>query len=125
MDQIADLLTRIKNSTALDKKSIVVSHSKTKAAILEILKQEGFIQSVNVAEESGRKSVTVNFSNKKSITHLRQISKPGLRVYTKSKEIPKPLHGLGTVIISTSAGITTGRSAIKSGLGGELICEIW
>lgn len=125
MDQIADLLTRIKNSTAVNKKSITVSHSKTKEAILKIFLKEGFIYSLDVEVIEERKHLKVVFSDKKSITHLKQISKSGLRVYAKSKEIPKPLHGLGVIVISTSSGIITGREATKIGLGGEMICEIW
>ncbi len=125
MDQVADLLTRIKNASLVNKYEITVSYSKIKEAILNILKNEGFIAQIEVTSDDTKKNIKFKISDKKSPSHLRQISKPGRRIYTKSKEIPKPLRGLGTIIISTSNGLTTGREAKKLGLGGEVICEIW
>lgn len=125
MDQIADLLSRIKNASLAGKSEITVSFSKVKEAILNILKNEGFLKSFDILEEGNKKMLKVVISSSKVPTHLRQISKPGRRIYIKNREIPKPLRGLGTVIVSTSTGIITGREAIKKGIGGELICEIW
>lgn len=125
MDQIADLLIRIRNISLAGKNEVTISYSKLKEAILNILKNEGFLSSVEVVEAEGKKSIKAVISNSKTPTHLKQLSKPGRRVYAKNKEIPAPLRGLGTVIISTSAGLTTGKVAKKNGLGGELICEIW
>jgi small subunit ribosomal protein S8 len=125
MDQIADLLTRIRNISMTGNNEILVSFSKVKEAILNILKNEGFLSSVEVIEEDGKKSIKAVISRSKTPSHLRQLSKPGKRVYAKNKEIPAPLRGLGTVVISTSSGMTTGKVAKKKGLGGELICEIW
>lgn len=125
MDQIADLLTRIKNCSSVNKKSLKVSYSKTKEAILSIFQKEGFVASVEVETVDNKKFLSIVLSETKKTSHLQQVSKSGLRVYSKSKEIPKPLHGLGTVVVSTSSGIITGREAIKKGLGGEIICEIW
>ncbi|MCX6808736.1 MAG: 30S ribosomal protein S8 [Candidatus Berkelbacteria bacterium] len=125
MDQIADLLTRIRNAGAVGKTELTVSFSKLKKAILDILQKEGFLSNVEIETLEERQSLKITISTKKAPTHLRLISKSGRRVYVKSKEIPKPLRGLGTVIISTSTGVTTGREASKKGIGGELICEIW
>lgn len=125
MDSIADLLTRIRNAALVRKSDITVSYSKIKEAILNILKTEGFLSDVEVILDENKKYLKIVISRKKLPAHLRQISKPGRRVYIKSKEMPKPLRGLGTVIVSTSTGVVTGREAAKKGLGGELICEIW
>ena len=125
MDQIADLLTRIRNISMAGKSEITISYSKVKEAILNILKNEGFISSIDVIDEDGKKMIKAVISKSKTPSHLKQISKPGRRIYAKNKEIPMPLRGLGTVIISTSTGMITGKVAKKNGLGGELICEIW
>ncbi|MFA7253551.1 MAG: 30S ribosomal protein S8 [Patescibacteria group bacterium] len=127
MDQIADLLTRIKNSSAIGKYEITLPYSKMKEAILNILKAEGFIQSYEMVadKDNGKSTLTVIISRTKTPSHLKQISKPGRRVYAKNAEIPMPLRGLGTVVISTSKGVITGKEARKGGFGGELICEIW
>lgn len=125
MDQIADLLTRIRNITMTGKYEITISFSKMKEAILNILKNEGFIASIEIVDVEGKKMIKAEISQSKTPMHLKQISKPGRRIYAKNQEIPVPLRGLGTVIISTSGGLTTGKVARKNGLGGELICEIW
>lgn len=125
MDQIADLLTRIRNASAVRKNEITVSYSKMKEAILDIFKREGFLTSSEIIADGNKKMIKLVISDKKSPAHLRQISKPGRRVYVKSNMVPKPLRGLGTVVISTSTGVVTGREAAKKGLGGEIICEIW
>ena len=125
MDQIADLLTRIKNTSAVGKSVLTVSHSRVKETILAIFKKEGFVTEIEVKEEDNKKSLKITLATSKPTSHLRQISTPGRRIYVKSKAVPKPLRGLGTVIVSTSTGIVTGREAAKLGLGGELICEIW
>lgn len=125
MDQIADLLTRIRNATLVRKNEITVSFSKMKEAVLKIFAEQGFLSSVSVETIEDKKYLKLVVSDKKVPSHLKQISKPGRRIYIKSKEMPKPLRGLGVVIISTSTGVITGKEAAKKGLGGELICEIW
>jgi small subunit ribosomal protein S8 len=125
MDQIADLLIRIKNASMAGKSELTVSASKMKEAILNILKKEGFLTDFELSQEDSKKQIKIIISSTKTPIHLRQLSKPGRRIYTKNREIPKPLRGLGTVIVSTSTGIITGKEAIKKGVGGELICEIW
>jgi len=125
MDSIADLLTRIRNAAAVRKSEITVSYSKMKEAILNIFQREGFLENIEVVEDDDKKSIKIKISATKVPSHLVQISKPGRRIYVKSKEMPKPLRGLGIVVVSTSTGVVTGREAAKKGLGGEIICEIW
>jgi len=125
MDQIADLLIRIKNSAMVGKSEVVISYSKIKKAILDILAREGFLSKVELFKEEEKEFLKVTISKAKSPSHIKQISKSGRRVYSKAKELPRPLRGLGTVIVSTSQGVITGREASKKGLGGEVICEIW
>lgn len=125
MDSIADLLTRIRNAAAVRKSEITVSYSKMKEAILNIFQREGFLENIEVVEDDDKKSIKIKISATKVPSHLEQISKPGRRIYVKSKEMPKPLRGLGIVVVSTSTGVVTGREAAKKGLGGEIICEIW
>ncbi len=122
-DPIADLLIRIKNASLAKKFLVIMPFSKLKLAILTILEQEGFLKDVKATEVKKKKMIEATIVG--NISHVKQISKPGRRVYVKSKDIPKPLRGLGLVILSTPDGITTSRQAIKKGIGGELICEIW
>ena len=100
-------------------------YSKMKQAILSILKSEGFIKDMIVAETEGKKTLKVILSYDKTPSHIKQISKPGQRIYTKCKDIPRPLRGFGLIIISTPNGVVSGKTAAKLGVGGELICEIW
>lgn len=124
-DQIADLLTRIRNSVLVGKHEIVLPSSKMREVLLNVLKKEAFIDEIKPVTKNGKKFVKIIISATKLPTHLKQISRPGQRIYVKSKEIPRPLRGLGLVIISTPQGVITGREALKRGLGGELICEVW
>ncbi|MFA5926835.1 MAG: 30S ribosomal protein S8 [Patescibacteria group bacterium] len=124
-DPIADLLVRIRNAVAIGKAEITLPSSRLKEVILGILKNEGYIQEIKSVKKNNFKYLTVSFSKEKLPTHLKQISKPGQRIYVKNRDIPKPLRGLGLVIVSTSVGVIPGRDAIKRGLGGELICEVW
>jgi small subunit ribosomal protein S8 len=123
-DQIADLLVRIRNASAIGKHEINMPFSKMKESILAILKSEGFVKNIEITEEEKRKTIHIELSDK-NLNHIKQISKPGQRIYSKSKNIPRPLRGLGLVIISTPSGVITAKEAAKKGLGGELICEIW
>lgn len=125
MDQIGDLLTRIRNASLIGKFEITLPSSKMKVLILEILKNEGYISDFEFVSNKNQKEILINLSATKHPTHLRQISKPGQRIYVKSSKIPRPLRGMGLIIISTPSGVITGREAIKKGIGGELICEIW
>ena len=128
-DPVADFLTRIRNANMVMHESVEVPASKTKLAIAEILKNEGYIKEYEQVEDGKQGVIRVYLkygANKtKVITGLRRISKPGLKVYCKKDEVPKVLGGLGIAIISTSKGIVTDKEARKLGLGGEVICYVW
>lgn len=128
-DPIADLLTRIRNANDAKHETVEVPASKAKKAVVEILLQEGYLKSVeeyNVGIVPMMK-LTLKYgeSKEKVIKGLKRISKPGLRVYCKSGEVPKVLNGLGTAVISTSKGVVADKEARNLGLGGEVICYIW
>jgi small subunit ribosomal protein S8 len=125
-DPISDLLTRIRNAQSARKASVVMPHSKLKQQVAEILKDNGFVEGVKVSEHEGFKSLEVTLKpDCETITSLQRVSKPGRRVYSKAADIPVVLGGRGLVIVSTSAGVMTGRQAHRQGLGGELICKVW
>ena len=128
-DTIADMLTRIRNANSMGYEEVTVPASKLKVELAKILKEEGFIKEYKVVSENVQKNIllTLKYGNKKEkvITGLRRISKPGLRVYVKSDEVPKVLNGLGIAIISTSKGIMTDKEARKQNLGGEVLAYVW
>ena len=127
-DTIADMLTRIRNANSMGYTDVTVPASKLKIELARILKEEGFIKGYKVVKEDAQGSIiiTLKYVNKERvITGLKRISKPGLRVYAKSSEIPKVLNGLGIAIISTSKGIMTDKEARKQNLGGEVLAYIW
>jgi len=127
-DTIADMLTRIRNANAMRYNEVSVPASKLKIELARILKEEGFIKNYKIVKEDAQGSIviTLKYVNKERvITGLKRISKPGLRVYAKSSEIPKVLNGLGIAIISTSQGIMTDKEARKQNLGGEVLAYIW
>ena len=128
-DPIADMLTRIRNANAMKYKEVSMPVSKTKTEIARILKDEGFIADYKIRNDKPQKTLvlTLKYTNKKErvITGLKRISKPGLRVYTKSTDVPKVLNGFGIAIISTSKGIMTDKEARKQALGGEVMAYIW
>ena len=126
-DPIADMLARIKNANAMRHETVVVPTSKTKTAILNVLKNEGFI--VDFTVSSDVKSVTTitlkyTENNQRVIKGLKRISKPSLHVYTSAEELPKVLNGLGVAIISTSQGIMTDKQARKLNIGGEVLAYV-
>lgn len=127
MDPIADMLTAIRNAQAAKLASVTLPASKTKAAILTILKREAYIENFSVSDDI-KKTLTIElrYNNRlPAITHVKRVSKPGLRIYRKRSELPRPLRGLGIAILSTPSGIVTDREARKLGTGGEILCEIW
>ena len=128
-DTIADMLTRIRNANAMRYTDVSVPASNLKIEFARILKEEGFIKDYKVVKNDaqGVIELTLKYGEKKErvITGLKRISKPGLRVYAKSNEIPKVLNGLGIAIISTSKGIMTDKEARKQNLGGEVLAYIW
>lgn len=127
-DPIADMLSRIRNAIAVRKQQVNLPHSIVKETIARILADNGFISSVSVDEENGRKSlvITINDENESAkITEINRLSRPGRRMYVKSPAVPTVKRGRGMVVISTSHGIMTGREASAKNLGGELICEVY
>ena len=128
-DTIADMLTRIRNANSMGYTNVTVPASNLKEDIAKILKEEGFINYYKVKSEDNKKNIelTLKYGNKKEkvITGLKRISKPGLRVYVKSDEIPRVLNGLGIAIISTSKGLMTDKEARKQNLGGEVLAYVW
>lgn len=131
-DPIADMLTRLRNANQAHHDSTTMPHSKIKAGIAEILKSEGYITDYTVTEpgegEVGKKlTITLKYGEDRtrSIAGLRRISKPGLRVYAKSNNLPKVLGGMGIAIISTSQGLMTDRQAHQKSVGGEVLAYVW
>ena len=131
-DPIADMLTRVRNANQAYHDTTTMPHSKIKVHIAEILVSEGYIASYAVNDpaegEVGKTlSITLKYgqNRERSIAGVRRISKPGLRVYAKSTNLPKVLGGLGVAIISTSTGLVTDRQANKQGVGGEVLAYVW
>ena len=128
-DPIADFLTRIRSANMVMHEKVEIPASKTKIALAEILKNEGFIKDYEQIEDGKQGIIRVYLkygsNREKVISGLKRISKPGLKVYCKKHEIPKVLGGLGIAVISTSKGIMTDKEARKLGLGGEVICYVW
>ena len=127
-DPIADFLTRLRNGTRAGKAEISAPYSKMKAEIARILKQEGYITNYEI-ETTGQfpviKIVSKLVNRSSAITGLKRVSRPGLRRYVGSAEIPRVLGGMGIAILSTSQGLLSGRDAKKQNLGGELLAYVW
>ncbi|HWC79402.1 MAG TPA: 30S ribosomal protein S8 [Pseudonocardiaceae bacterium] len=128
-DPIADMLTRLRNANSAYHDDVVMPHSKLKSHIAEILKREGYISGFAVEQGEKGRNLVVQLkygpNRERSIAGLRRVSKPGLRVYAKSTNLPKVLGGLGVAIISTSTGLLTDRQATKQGVGGEVLAYVW
>ena len=128
-DPVADLLTRIRNANMIYRETVDVPASKLKKAIVEILREEGFIKNYEVLQDGARQTLRIylKYGNNRErvISGLKRISKPGLRVYAQKDEIPRVLGGLGIAILSTSKGVMTDRQARKLGIGGEVLCYVW
>ncbi|HHW84216.1 MAG TPA: 30S ribosomal protein S8 [Actinomycetales bacterium] len=128
-DPIADMLTRLRNANAAHHDEVAMPYSKLKAAIAEILKAEGYIADFATKDlEVGKELIlTLKFgpNRERAIAGVRRISKPGLRVYAKSTNLPKVLGGLGVAILSTSSGLLTDREAENKGVGGEVLAYVW
>ena len=125
-DSIADLLTRSRNAATAGRSHVTMPYSRMKEQVAQILKANGYLADVRVAEAHGFKSLEFTLpENPEVITALVRVSKPGRRVYVSAKDIPNVLGGRGLVIMSTSGGIMSGREARGKNLGGELICKVW
>ena len=129
-DPIADMLTRIRNANTAKHDTVDVPAPKMKLAIANILLDEGYIAKYDLVEDGHFQTIHITLKygadkNEKVITGLKRISKPGLRVYANTEDIPRVLGGLGTAIISTNKGVVTDKEARKLGVGGEVLCFVW
>ena len=128
-DPIADMLTRIRNALTARHETVTVPASKMKKAIADILVEEGYVKSAEIVDDNGHPNIliTLKYGAKyeRVITNLKRISKPGLRVYCGSADLPKVLGGLGIAIISTSKGIMTDKKARNLNVGGEVLAYVW
>jgi small subunit ribosomal protein S8 len=126
-DPISDLLTRIRNATRALLPAVEMPHSRIKEGVAHILKSEGYVTEVSVEGKVVKKlKIQLKYQGKKAVIEgLKRVSKPGLRKYVGSTEIPRVLGGMGVSILSTSEGVMTGTQAKKKNLGGELLCYIW
>lgn len=126
-DPIADMLTRIRNGQMRNKVSVSMPSSKIKKAIAEVLKSEGYIENFNVSELEGKATLSVElkyYAGQPVIEKLERISKPGLRIYKDSQNLPKVMNGLGVAIVTTSKGVMTDHKARAAGVGGEVLCYV-
>ncbi len=127
-DPIADLLTRIRNASSAKKRRVEIPSSNMKLSLVEILKQQNFIEEYDLIEDNKQNVIDVKLkyiNGKAAISGLKKISKPGLRVYEGADTLPRVLNGLGIAVISTSKGLMTEKQARKESIGGEVICHIW
>ena len=128
-DPVADMLTKVRNAAMARLEKVDVQDSKLKLEIVKILKTEGYIKNFKKLQEDGKKSIRIflkyDDDNNPVIHGVKKISTPGLRVYSGYKDLPRVYNGYGTVIVSTSSGVTTGKKATEKMIGGELICTIW
>jgi small subunit ribosomal protein S8 len=128
-DPIADMLTRLRNANSAHHDTVTMPFSKLKSHIAEILQAEGYISGWTVEEAKVGKSLTISLkygpSRERALTGVRRVSKPGLRVYAKSTNLPQVLGGLGVAILSTSSGLLTDRQAQSKGVGGEVLAYVW
>jgi small subunit ribosomal protein S8 len=130
-DPIADMLTRIRNANVAMHDEVRMPSSKLKEALAAVLKREGYIQDFSVADNTERpgKVLTINMKyaqdRTRTISGIKRVSKPGLRVYAKADSLPRVLGGLGVAVVSTSNGLMTDREARKSRMGGEVLCFVW
>lgn len=128
-DPIADMLTRLRNANSAYHDTVTMPFSKLKSHIAEILQAEGYIAGWKVEDAPVGKYLTIELKfgpeRERSLAGIRRISKPGLRVYAKSTNLPKVLGGLGVAILSTSSGLLTDKQAAKKGVGGEVLAYVW
>ena len=128
-DPIADMLTRLRNANSAYHDSVTMPFSKLKSHIAEILQAEGYIASWTVEDAPVGKNLTIQLkfgpNRERSLAGVRRVSKPGLRVYAKSTNLPRVLGGLGVAILSTSSGLLTDKQAAKKGVGGEVLAYVW
>ena len=126
-DPIADLFTRIRNGQSANKVSVTMPSSKLKVAIAQVLKDEGYVEEFAVREVDNKPVLDIQlkyYAGRPVIERIERVSRPGLRIYKGSSDIPKVMNGLGVAIVSTSKGVMTDRKARAAGIGGELLCIV-
>ena len=127
-DPIADALTRIRNANQVNHSSVLIPASKLKVELIKLLKEEGYVEDYEIKEDNGFKVIDVTlkyFNKKRVITNLKRVSTPGLRTYSKAKNLPRVFDGMGIAVISTSKGLMTDKAARNQNLGGEVLCYVW
>jgi small subunit ribosomal protein S8 len=126
-DPIADMLTRIRNAQLSEKTSVEMPASKLKAAIAQVLKDEGYVEDFLVRQADGKPMLDISlkyYAGRPVIEKIERVSRPGLRIYKASNQLPNVMNGLGVAIVSTSRGVMTERKARASGVGGEVLCIV-
>jgi small subunit ribosomal protein S8 len=126
-DPIADMLTRIRNAQMAEKVSVVMPSSKLKVALAKVLQDEGYVDGYKVASNDGKATLEIGlkyYADRPVIEKIQRVSRPGLRVYKGSEDIPMVMNGLGVAIVSTSKGLMTDRKARANGIGGEVLCIV-
>ena len=126
-DPISDMLTRIRNGLAAGKKDVTMPHSKMKASIAQVMKDEGYISDFAKQDVEGKAMLNIQlkyYKGKPVIEKMSRVSRPGLRIYKAKDDLPKVMGGLGIAIVSTSRGVMTDRAARKEGYGGEVLCYV-
>ncbi len=128
-DPIADMLTRIRNAVCIERPHVDMPTSKVKRGVAEVLKREGYIWDFQVVQQDPADQLRLELkygpNGERVIRHIKRISKPGRRVYSKAKDLPPVLNGLGISVISTSRGVISDREARQRNVGGEVLCEVW
>ena len=128
-DPIADMLTRIRNAVSVERPNVEMPASKVKQGVAEVLKREGFIWDYSTEESEPVNQLHIDLkygpSGEQIIRHIKRVSKPGCRVYSRAKDLRPILNGLGISILSTSQGVMSDREARKQKVGGEVLCEVW
>jgi small subunit ribosomal protein S8 len=126
-DPISDMLTRIRNAQQAEKATVSMPSSKLKAAIAQVLQDEGYVEGFKVVANEGKATLEIGlkyYADRPVIEKIQRVSRPGLRIYKGSEEIPKVMNGLGIAIVSTSKGLMTDRKARANGIGGEVLCIV-
>jgi len=126
-DPIADMLTRIRNAQMAEKVTVAMPSSKLKVALAKVLQDEGYVDGYKVVSDNGKPTLEIGlkyYADRPVIEKIQRVSRPGLRVYKGSEDIPKVMNGLGVAIVSTSKGLMTDRKARANGIGGEVLCIV-
>jgi len=126
-DPIADMLTRIRNAQMAEKVTVVMPSSKLKVALAKVLQDEGYVDGYKVVSDNGKPTLEIGlkyYADRPVIEKIQRVSRPGLRVYKGSEDIPRVMNGLGVAIVSTSKGLMTDRKARANGIGGEVLCIV-